>query len=56
MLVIEKFLVCSGCGQTYGVDTRHKTQTAIKLRASAKTNGWIYKDKKDYCSKCKMKI
>ena len=49
-VVVESFLVCDECGETYGVDTR---QWPGKIhRAHARGEGWHYSRGKDYCPEC----
>lgn len=55
MIVTESFLICDGCGETFGVDNRHKSGT--QHRVDAKKEGWklIVRDGSkygDYCPEC----
>lgn len=52
-LVIETFIICDVCGDSFGVDSRNNTGT--KQRTTAKSNGWIYSGNKDYCPNCRAK-
>ena len=49
-LVIERFLSCDDCGDTYGVD--HRSSTAKECRTSAKDDGWSFNKGMDYCEDC----
>lgn len=51
-LVVERFLICDGCFENFGVDTRHQLQTVSRLREESKLNGWKHKKGKDYCGVC----
>lgn len=50
--VIERFLICDGCGENYGVDCR--SDSIREHRRAAKSEGWIYKVRsgEDFCPKC----
>lgn len=48
--IIERFLICDGCHESFGVDDRHRT--IEKQRIAAKSEGWIYIKGKDYCDVC----
>lgn len=50
MLITEIFIICDGCGQTFGVDNRDRT--AAQQKKAAKDNGWAI-GKNDYCPNCK---
>lgn len=50
-VVIETFLQCDSCGDTFGVDNR--SDTGKEHRKNAKGNGWVYSGGKDYCNYCK---
>ena len=51
--VIEKFIVCDECGETFGVDSRE--QTITQTRQDAHEDGWITRGSKDYCEDCKKR-
>lgn len=51
-LVIEKFLLCDFCGESYGVDTR-QFNTLKNLRQDSRQEGWIFYAGRDYCPMCK---
>lgn len=53
-IVVETFLICDGCGKTFGVDNRH--ETGQRHRKHAKANGWVVIKNKDYCPSCKKKL
>lgn len=54
-LVVEKFLICDGCGEAFGVDNQQRS--GAQHRKDAKQIGWKlivgdgYKYG-DYCQKC----
>ena len=50
-LITERFLLCDEyyCGEMFGVDMRHRT--GKEHRDFAKSNGWTYRNGKDYCPK-----
>jgi hypothetical protein len=56
-LVIERFLICDGCGENFGVDNRHKT--GGQHRIEAKRHGWGHYvssgKNQDLCESCKPK-
>lgn len=53
-LVIERFLMCDGnCGNNFGVDIRHETNTTAKLRRNARGHGWLFKAGEDFCPDCR---
>jgi len=49
--VIETFLMCDVCHETFGVDNRSNNVT--QQRRSAKDNDWLYSGNKDYCPNCR---
>jgi hypothetical protein len=51
--VIERFIICDGCGENFGVDNRWKTISAHRQEAAR--NGWRLVGNKDYCPTCKSK-
>ena len=53
-LVIEKFLMCDICYESYGVDNR--IYSARMHRKFSKQEGWVCIGSKDYCEECKYKI
>lgn len=50
MKITERFLFCDGCGDVFGVDSRHKS--FAQHREDAANDGWIAKGEKDYCKGC----
>jgi hypothetical protein len=51
-LVIEKFILCDFCGESYGVDDRSACSAVRTIRSDAKRNGWIFYGGRDYCPSC----
>lgn len=51
MLVIEKYLMCNGCNEVFGLDSRKYTASEYRKLAK-KYEGWIHTKGKDYCFKC----
>lgn len=52
-IVIETFLMCDVCNETFGVDNRERTGT--EHRKKAKLNGWQYSNNIDQCPNCRPK-
>ena len=52
MLIIERFISCDNCGDSYGVDNRSAWKNAKEIRASAKREGWKFWNGSDYCAEC----
>ena len=52
MFHIERTLICVGCGDPFSITW--KTISSKLLREESKEEGWIYKNKNDYCEECKM--
>ena len=52
MLVTEKFLICDGCGENFGIDSREFTAKQHR-EAAREWQGWVYINGKDYCPNCK---
>jgi hypothetical protein len=50
-LVIETFLICDICSDTFGVDNRHLT--GAQQRESAKEHDWLCGGRHDLCPKCR---
>jgi len=52
-LVVERFLMCDDCGETFGVDNR--SFSTRMQRQSSKENGWHTNGTHDYCPECYKK-
>lgn len=52
-LIIEKFLLCDGCDESFGVYDR--IFHGWMLRNDAKKDGWICKNGTDICPECQKK-
>ncbi len=50
-LVIETFLICDVCSQSFGIDNRN--DKGYIQRITARKKGWIYVGNKDYCPNCR---
>jgi len=50
VIMIERFLICDGCGENYGVDNRGSTGASHRRHAA--NDGWTYRGGKDYCPEC----
>jgi len=49
--ITERFLICDGCGSTWGVDNRHKG--IQQHRDDSKKEGWTRGGMgTDYCEEC----
>jgi hypothetical protein len=49
--IIERFIVCDGCGESYGVDVSN--HTIERHRRDARADGWSCYGGKDYCPNCR---
>ena len=52
--VVETFIVCDGCAENFGVDSRHRNAAAH--RENAKFLGWTHSSGKDYCENCRQRM